>query len=258
MGQDGVGVLEVGDEDEPVVDVKVRDTVDDEHLGEAPLDGPVGKTGKHGTDSNVGDDDLGSLGVSENVGPGVVVCTSARSVHMSRQLTVGVGGVTKLSRSVPDQVQRPSEELVHHHVEELVDGSIFNSLSELGLSESGNADISTTQSNALEDLLDTLDLLILLDGGVAQLGSSSGDKDLVSGHVSSSGVVLTVRDSPRVVRNKEDRVQDPSDKIVDALAGRVGLMTTLVTASQPKSPKTRMSTHAMIQRPVPKRPVTKV
>jgi hypothetical protein len=69
----------------------------------------------------------------------------------------------------------------------------------------------------LEDSLDTLDLLVLLDGGVAQLGSSSGNKDLVSGHV---------------VRNKEDRVQDPSDKIVDALAGRVGLVTTLVTADQ--------------------------
>jgi hypothetical protein len=149
-----------------------------------------------------------------------------------RKLTVGVGGVTKLSRSVPDQVQRPSKELVHHHVEELVDGSILNSLSELGLSESGNANINTAQSDALEDLLDTLDLLILLDGGVAQLGSSSGDKDLVSGHVSSGGVVLTVRDSPRVVRDKEDRVQDPSDKVVDALAGRVRLVTTLVTTSQ--------------------------
>jgi len=122
---------------------------------------------------------------------------------------------------------------VHSHVEELVDGSIFNSLSELGLSESGNATISTTRPNALEDSLDTLDLLVLLDGGVAQLGSRSGDKDLVSGHVASSSVVLTVRDSPRVVRNKEDRVQDPSNKVVDALAGRVGLVTTLVTNSQP-------------------------
>jgi hypothetical protein len=79
MGQDGVGVLEIGDEDEPVVDVEVWDTVDDEHLGEAPLDGPVDKTSKDGTDSNVGDDDLGSLGVSEDVGPGVVVCMSAWS-----------------------------------------------------------------------------------------------------------------------------------------------------------------------------------
>lgn len=74
----GVGVLKVGDEDEPVVDVEVWDTVDDEHLGEAPLDGPVGETGNDGTDSNVGHDDLGSFAVSEDVGLGVKVWTSAR------------------------------------------------------------------------------------------------------------------------------------------------------------------------------------
>jgi hypothetical protein len=73
----GVGVLEVGDEDKPVVDVEVWDTVDDEHLGEAPLDGPVSKTGKDGSNSNVRDDDLGSLAVSENVGLGVKVWISA-------------------------------------------------------------------------------------------------------------------------------------------------------------------------------------
>jgi len=32
-------------------------------------------------------------------------------------------------------------------------------------------------------------------------------------------------------------VQDPSNKVVDALAGRVRLVTTLVTASQPRIPK---------------------
>jgi len=206
MGQDGVGVLEVGDEDEPVVDVEVRNTVDDEHFGERPLDRPVGKTGKDSTYSNVGHDDLGSLGVSEDVGLGVVV--------------VGSNGVTKLTGSVVDQVQGPTEELVHHHVEELEERRIFNSLSELGLSESGD--------------VDTLDLLVLLDSGVTQLRSSSGNKDLVSGHVASSGVVLTVRDSPRVVGNKEDRVQDPSNSVVDVLAGRVTLVTTLVS-NDPKT-----------------------
>jgi len=44
-------------------------------------------------------------------------------------LTVGVSGVTKLTGSVPDQVQRPTEKLVHGHVEELVDRGILDSLS---------------------------------------------------------------------------------------------------------------------------------
>lgn len=109
MGQDGVGVLEVGDEDEPVVDVEVWDTVDDEHFGERPLDGPVSKTGNDGSDTNVGQDDLPGLAVSENVGLGVEVYTSNRVRRHGKELTVGVGGVAKLSRGVPDQVQRPSE-----------------------------------------------------------------------------------------------------------------------------------------------------
>jgi hypothetical protein len=73
VGEDGVGVLEVGDEDEPVVDVEVRDTVDDEHLEEAPLDGPVGETGKDGKDTEVRDDDLGRLAVLEDDRLGVKV-----------------------------------------------------------------------------------------------------------------------------------------------------------------------------------------
>ena len=43
---------------------------------------------------------------------------------------------------------------------------------------------------------------------------------------------MTYRDSPRVVRDKENRVQDPSDKVVDVLAGRVTLVTTLVADNQ--------------------------
>jgi hypothetical protein len=64
---------------------------------------------------------------------------------------------------------------------------------------------------------------------VAELGSGPGDKDLVSGKVTGGSVVLSVRDPPRVVWDEEDRVENPSDKVVDALAGRVALVTTLVT-----------------------------
>lgn len=81
---------------------------------------------------------------------------------------------------------------MHHHVEELEERSIFNCLSKFSLSERGNAVISTTQRTTTEDSLDTLDLLVVLNSGVAQLGSGSGNKDLISSQVSSSGVVLTV------------------------------------------------------------------
>lgn len=64
---------------------------------------------------------------------------------------------------------------------------------------------------------------------MAELGSGPGDKDLVSGKVTGGSVVLSVRDPPRVVWNEEDRVENPSNKVVDALAGRVTLVTALVT-----------------------------
>jgi hypothetical protein len=38
----------------------------------------------------------------------------------------------------------------------------------------------------------------------------------------------THRDPPRVVRNKENGVKNPSNKVVDGLAGRVTLVATLV------------------------------
>ena len=74
MGQDGVGVLEVGDKDQPVVDVEVWDTVDDGHLGKASLDAPEGQGGEDEGDTNVGNDDLRLFAVLENVGVGVEVC----------------------------------------------------------------------------------------------------------------------------------------------------------------------------------------
>jgi hypothetical protein len=85
-----------------------------------------------------------------------------------------------------------------------------------------------TQLNSL----DTLDLLLLPYGRVTQLRSGPGNKDLVSGEVTGSGVVLTVRDPPRVVRDKEGRVENPSDKVVDPLARRVALVSALVAANQ--------------------------
>jgi hypothetical protein len=119
--------------------------------------------------------------------------------------------------------------------------------------------ISHRPCDAHADSLETLDLLLLLDSGVTELGSGPGNKDLVSGEVTGSSVVLAVRDPPRMVRDEEDRVENPSNKVVDPLAGRVALVTTLVAESQLLPCREPIEeTHAMIQRPVPKRPVTKV
>jgi len=84
------------------------------------------------------------------------------------------------------------------------------------------------------DSLDTKQLALLLHGTETELASGLGNKDFVTGKVTSSGVVTTVRDSPRVVRDKEGRVDDPTDGVVDGLGRRVGLMTALVTENELK------------------------
>jgi len=59
----------------------------------------------------------------------------------------------------------------------------------------------------MSDSLGTLDLLIVLDSGVTQLRSSSGNKDLVSCQVSSSGVVLAVLGVSEIPNGNECNIQ---------------------------------------------------
>jgi hypothetical protein len=54
-------VLEICDENEPVVDPKVRDEVDQHHLGERPLVRPVSEDREVERDTEVGCNDLCSV-----------------------------------------------------------------------------------------------------------------------------------------------------------------------------------------------------
>jgi hypothetical protein len=65
MREVGVSVLEEGDQNEPMVDPKVRDTVDAGHLRETTTHRPVDKGSDPEEDTNVADDDLVVLMRSE-------------------------------------------------------------------------------------------------------------------------------------------------------------------------------------------------
>jgi len=80
--------------------------------------------------------------------------------------------------------------------------------------------------------LDAEKLSLLLHGSDADLASGLGDEHLITGQVTGGGVVSTVRDSPRVVRDEESRVDDPASSVVDGLGRGVGLVTSLVAACQ--------------------------
>ena len=155
VGDGGVGVLEEGDEDEPVVDPEVGDEVGQEDLGNTTVVGPD-----------------------------------------------------------TDQIHGPTEELVEESTPESADGRLLESLLELSLAPGGNGD--------------TLLLRLVLLGRDTALRTGAGNENLVTGKVAGGSVVAAVRDTPRVVRDKEGRVENPSDTVVDGLGRRVGLVTALV------------------------------
>ena len=196
-------MLEVGDEHEPVVDPEVRKNVKDEHLGDGALVSPVAETGHDGGDTDVREDDV-------EVVPGLEDDRLWVEV-------VGSGGVRRLSTGVHDQVSGPSEDLSDEKVEADHNRRVLNSLSELLLTELGN--------------VDTKDL-VLVGGAETDLASGLWDEDFVAGKVTGGGVVTTVGDPPRVVRDKQHGVDDETNGVVDLLGRGVGLVTALVTWRQ--------------------------
>ena len=93
----GVGVLEEGDQNEPVVDPEVRDTIDAGHLGESTGDRPVDKSSDPEENTNVTDDDLAVL---------------VRGKYDRRRLeVVGRLGVVALTSSIADKIHRPPAKL---------------------------------------------------------------------------------------------------------------------------------------------------
>ena len=94
----GVSVLEEGDQNEPVVDPEIRDTVDAGHLQETTGYRPIDKSSDPEENTNGADDNLVVLVRSEN---------DRRRLEM-----VGHLRVVALTSSIADEIQRPPKELV--------------------------------------------------------------------------------------------------------------------------------------------------
>ncbi len=171
-----------------LVDPKVWKEVDDHNLRDGSLVSPVSESGEGDRDTNVGPDD--------------VPLVSSLEDDRRRREVVGTGRVVSLSRSVDSKVSGPAEKLSNEKVVACHEGRVFQSLSELFLSEFGNVDTGK---------------LLILSSRETEFLSGLGDEDLISGQVAGSGMVSTVRDSPRVVRNQQGRVDEPSNSVVDGL-----------------------------------------
>jgi hypothetical protein len=208
MGNEGVGVLEESDEDEPRVNPEVGNAIDAHHLTESTVIGPGAEDTEPKSDTNVGNDNL----------PGMVRCVE-RGLG---DKVVSEPRVPPLSRRVPDQVQGPSEEQLHSTPKGGTDRRVSDSFQKFLLNLCRDVEAEQVVATGC------------VKGRKANLLAGFGDKDLILGHVSSRSVMLCVRDAPGVVRDTETRVKKPSDGVVDRFALTESLVSTFV-CNDPKA-----------------------
>lgn len=190
----GVGVLQEGDQDQPKVDKEVRDTIVLGNGQERGLDRGIDDTSQGQDDTKVREDDIDKVARLKDRRPGVEMRSPATIV---------------LTRGIRDKICWPAKQELNDQPEQCDNGSFLIQMSHINL-------------------------LLLNSGGgslgwQANLATGLGDKDLILGHMASCLVMLRVRDSPRVVRDQQERVQDPADSVVKSLGGREGLMSALVS-----------------------------
>ena len=133
-----------------------------------------------------------------------------------------------LSRSVHDQVGGPSEELQCKQVSSKSAIGDFDRQLRFDTHLLNEEIVEAVDGSVLEELLQVGS--VDLDGfslsfGSNFLGRGRGNEDFLSSHVSGSGVVLGVGDSPRVVGDEDEGVENESDGIVEGFRGRESLVT---------------------------------
>lgn len=119
--------------------------------------------------------------------------------------------------------------MLNENVEQVVGGSILENFGEPLAERFVNLDGTDLLLNGVLVVRVVGRLGSRLKRETAALLSGSGDKDFVTGQVTCGSVMAGVRDSPRVVRHEESRVEDPADSIVERLASAEALVTTLVS-----------------------------
>jgi len=174
VGQKRVGVLSKRNSDQPMVDLQVRQDVENKDLLESTLRHPVSNDGEDDSETEVGDQDLGSVFRLEDDGRGGEV--------------VGEPRVPLLSTSVPDQISRPSEQLLNDQVVEDDNRSITDSFLEFFLS-------------LLRDG-SSIQLSFLLDSRRTDLAPRLGNKHFIPGHMPRSRMMPSMTDPPRMIRNE--------------------------------------------------------
>lgn len=206
----GVGVLQEGNGDEPVVNPKVGNTIPKENVEGSKLLGSGIQRVSHQGNSDVGQNNqLGILGLVQRRGRVEVRNSSKVSVLLSNSTSLLLAVVVVVSGNVGEEVKNPSNELLGDRVGEGSDGSL---LGELGNIVRDSSSVTTE----------------VLSAGL-------GNEDHVLLQVSGGVVVLSVGNLPGEVGNQQRAVKDPSNGVVENLGLREGLVTTLVSENPDSS-----------------------
>ena len=207
MGKNGVGVLEEGDEDKPVVYPEVGNDVKAEDRSKSVSMDEVSNRTKPKQDANIGKNDLSAVVGLEHDGAGAVV--------------VGTLGVSPLTRCISRQVHKPTADQVGSTAHGSTNGRVANGIPEFlldFLADAGAVDV----------------FLGRVKWGKANLRPGLRNENLILGHVAGGSVVLRMCYPPRVIRYTEGRVKDPANEVVHSF----GLGEGLVAALMGNNPKT--------------------
>ena len=159
---------------EPVVDPEVGDEVKVENSGDANLLGSKVQSSEHKSETDIGDEDEGSLAGAENSAGGLEVADSEPASKTALGLPLLA---TLASAGVEEGVHLPSKELVEDESDGLGNGGVLDQLS----------DVHTSNAE-----------------GQRRLGLSAGHKGHVELHVAGEAVVTVVRVLPAEVGDHEE------------------------------------------------------
>lgn len=190
----GVGMVEIGDGNQPVVNPHVGlDVHEENHL---PADVGRGKVEdvSHDGEAEIGDGNEDGLAGTED-GRGGLEVADAKEADVLLLLAVGAG------RDVEEEVRLPASELVEEELDDLNDGDVLKEL-------------------AVEVQVNEAALLAIL-GGV-------GNEGHVLLHVAGEAVVAVVRVLPAEVGDHQGGVKDPAHHIVELGVQREGAVAALV------------------------------
>lgn len=170
MRQGGIGVLQEGDGDEPVVDPQVRDDVPDEQVREAECLANPGESCEGDGDTKVAEqDEVLVFALIQRAGGDEVVDAATKAVLLALALAFGLALVVVVASNVADDVQRPSSKLLPDAVKKRSNGRLLGQLIDL-----------------VDQLSDTRSIHL----------SCLGHKNHIALNVASGLVVFAVRDFP--------------------------------------------------------------